>query len=274
MAFFQPTFTNNTSVTPGFQSDPFISGLSFTWLTATTFMISPGVCRAYGNDFVMALQAPVVVDTTLVGLNGCFPLAANVASPTNDTNFGIYLVADSTGVLGSVGGNSPKVVIATGNNFLPTGYQVWRRIGSVLITGGTNNMPVLQQTGSGIERKYSLQVAYSALTGGTDTAAALIDLSATNGPLNPNFTDKVFLQAVYTPGNIANILSFSPSNATSSVWPQRIQANVVSVPVIESIEVVAGVVAGNAAVYYFGGAADSTDVYLGGWSESLGLQAV
>ena len=281
MAFLQPTFTNGTSIVPDLQSDPFITGFNYQYLTATTFSISPGAARAYTSDFVIqypatlpGLPSSIIVDTTTIGAGGCYPISAALAAPTNDTSFGIYAIGKSSGTTdGSLNNNvSASVVVATGNNFLPAGYDSWRRIGTVYITAGTNNQILMFQDGFDLNRNYSLQSFVPIVTGGASTSLALVDVSAVEGPCNPFFTSQVGIQTVFTPAAAGNQISFAPSNVTGGNTV-RFAGQVAAVAIIETFNMTPSIVSGDAAIYY-AVTAGTMNAHVNGFQESLGLQAI
>ena len=296
MAFFQPTSAssrNNLSIVPGFQSDPFISGLNLTWLSATTFSVSSGVCRAYGNDDIIALRTSVTVDTSTVGLNGCFPFAASLIAPTNNTSFGVYLIDDATGVLGQtvsnspinvqgLSSNTPKIVVATGNNFLdisPVGnYQTWRRIGTIVIAAGTNNIVQFLQSGADVKREVTLTAGIPLLSAGAATTLTQLNLSGGNLPLNPYFASQAKLTVAYTPALVGNSVGITNQNVVSATtYPLEYQNSAAAAGVNSGIiapgtAVISTVL--SSVLYYIGTASDSTSINVVGWTDDLGLQAI
>lgn len=197
MSIFVPNPTAFSTI-PNYASDPFVSGLELTVLSLTTFRINPGAARALTNDFI--LQYPsfgtnqpgtITVDVTKIGLNGCYPKPLNASILPFNTAFGVYIVGDSTGGQTNGVSNSVGIIVATGDNFLPPGYNSYRRIGFIYISGpealygplGTIYPWV--QSGSSMDRLYALQSSRVVISGGTSTTFAPVSLSTQNRMVPP-----------------------------------------------------------------------------------------
>ena len=180
------------STTPNYSSNPFVSGLEFTALSDTTFSIAPGAARALTSDFI--IQYPsyspnqpgfIPVDITTVGLNGCFPNSiASVSIPSGILILSIYLVAASSGYQINYISTSPGIIVCTGNDFLPPGYDSYRRIGFVCIQPAKTILP-WAQSGSSMDRVYRLSSQRNTLFNGSSLTYAAVDLTNNNtGPNN------------------------------------------------------------------------------------------
>lgn len=288
MAYLQPVSANGRSLIPSYESDPFISGFEVTQTSATTLTISPGICRAYNSNAVMvqnglSINSPsyLTIDTSTIGVGGCFPISAALAAPSFDTGMGIYILGNPSEVNLGADGKVAQVaaILATGDDFLPVGYATWRRLpGTVYIDSASNNMFLTTYSGFGNDRTQMLQAGVILATASVQTLTA-IDLGApaNNFPINPNFVTEVILQATYTPAAAGNILSFAPTGATTGLPPVRVKGNLAAVSIIEMVSVVPSIdpTTGHAFIYYLNtGAGDTLIITLAGWKESAGLQAI
>jgi len=192
MAFFGPK-PKTFKTAPYYGSDPFISGLNLTVVDANTFTISPGVARDLISDYAISFDPlstglqNITVDLRNTGPNGCFPVPMSTLLPTYNTVYCVYLIANTAGT--TTGSNNPlvnpAVVVATGNEFLPEGYDAYRRIGYIFVNGvnGPNTGPVGTinlwiQSGNGNERLYQLQTSRIRFSGAGATTYSPISLTS------------------------------------------------------------------------------------------------
>lgn len=211
MAYFIPAPTA-FPVVPDFSSNPFVTGFELAVTGNFTFTVQPGAARALTSDFVIEypsfipnLPAVITADVSTVGLNGCFPHSIASLGLADHTMFGVYIIANSAGTTGgSLNSNiAPAVVVATGNNFLPAGYDVFRRIGYVLIDDANGHLIFMEQSGRGNDRQYHLNAGPLAVSAGNATIATSLDLTAGDGVVPPGAGQNVILGLVIN-GNAAN----------------------------------------------------------------------
>lgn len=223
MGYFIPKPTEFSTI-PDYSSYPGVSGYNLSITGTTTFQLTPGYARAFGSDFGIQYSGTspgstnvLLGDVAQLGAGGCWPVPMSSLTLTNDTVFGVYLISKSSGTTG--GSLNPSVrtsvVVATGNNFLPPGYDVFRRIGLVDIAAGTTNILPWDQTGNGNDRSYVAYTQKHKLNSGSATTFTQFSLTTGSGfiPPKPNIT--VFLTAymtVTTAGTGFNI-SFTAASA-------------------------------------------------------------
>jgi len=193
MAYLIPSPTKFTT-SPDFQSDPWISGFELSVLSDTVIRVEAGAARCLWNDFIISypstsagLAPYMTADTTVTGPNGCFPYPASVLDTSTNLVCGLYIVSNSSG---SYNGTVPALIIATGNDFLPPNYNVYRRIGLV----GFNTTGALiswSQSGTSLERTYSLYTPVNAVQNGTSSTFVPVDLTAGNGVVPPKYPTTV-----------------------------------------------------------------------------------
>lgn len=211
MAYFIPAPTA-FPVIPDFSSDPFVTGFELAVTGNTTFTVQPGAARALTSDFVIEypsfipnLPAIITADIANVGLNGCFPNSIASLALADHTMFPVYIIANSSGTTGgSLNANiAPAVVVATGNNFLPANYDVFRRIGFMLVDDANGHLIFMEQSGHANERKYILNAGPVALNAGNATAATSVDLTIGDGIIPPGAGHNAILNLAIN-GNAAS----------------------------------------------------------------------
>lgn len=238
MATFIPVPTQFSFV-PSYQAVPFVSGLRMTNTGNTTFTVSPGACRALCNPNIIQFPAfsastsgNITVDVSTVGVNGCYPNSIASLGLSHNTVYGVYLCANSSGTLPSpttpsVSSVNPVVIVATGNNFLPAGYDLFRRIGVVQIAHSTSFLIPMTQSGHNNERVYTLQDPFVALSAGAATAQTIIDLTANDAPIIPSQNTEVILNVEITPNAANGYVCVEPGLLTAAtVAPMQIFGSV------------------------------------------------
>jgi hypothetical protein len=201
MAFFGPSPVTFPS-SPYFGSDAFVSGLELNVVNLNQFTIAGGACRDLLSDYVISFdpvalgQEFLLCDVSTVGPGGCFPRNILTVSTQYNTTFCVYIIANKSGTTdGSKSGVvSPAIIVATGNEFLPPGYNAYRRIGYIYIKGSLTNSPPQPQgsilpwlqSGSGNERLYTLQTSRIRLsTSSVPTTYQPISLTAFQAGITP-----------------------------------------------------------------------------------------
>lgn len=265
------------SAVPGYQSVPFVSGYEIKYLTTTTFSVAPGCARALCNDnviqfpsFSSSVPSSITVDVSTVGVNGCYPVSIASLGISDYTMFPVYVISSSSGVLASgvantiAGGTTtvagPKIVVATGNNFLPAGYDTYVRIGWVYIKDTDSTIIEMTQSGHGNERVYILSNPFVALSGGNDTSATVVDLSAADGPVPKGKNIEVILNAQIIPNAADGYVYLESGLATAAAaMPTQIFGSVASKKNSSVVRLVAtpNATTGNAEVKYLVDAAGS-----------------
>lgn len=175
---------------------PYITGLNLTRTGNTTVTAAAGAASDSTNVDDISLGALATFTGTNVGANG-MDVAAIIAS----TFYAVYVIGDSTGykataLLGSLSFTTPT---------LPFGYDMFRRIGSVLTDGSSHILQFWQIAGSGGNRRMYYDVGISVLSGGTSTTYANIDLSAA---VPQNATTEVVFDIAYTANSATNVAQF------------------------------------------------------------------
>lgn len=284
MSFIQPINVLGASCVPDYSSDPFISGYELNITGNTTFTLSPGAARCFNSPFVITynpfltpgLPALLSCDISTTGPGGCYPYPIANVDIVNWTNMGIYVIGNTTGTVDVY----TSVVVATGDNFLPPSYNVWRRVGSVYVDNGTRYLLPFTQTGNDNNRTYVLQGVIQSTAYSPTTNSPLYLSSASGGiaPANPNFVSSALLYSGFTPSATSDYAYIAPTNGPVSFnqAPITIQTDVPFVAFKNNYESSVGFDDdGNALVYVsVVGSSPILDLGIYGWKESLGLQAI
>ena len=152
----------------------YVRGFVTSWTSVSSVTIGAGDCRSSDNLTDIVLAAPAVVDITVSGVGGL-----DTGAEAANTWYFAFVIADSSGanpVRGVLSASSVAPV-------LPSGYDRFRRVGSVRNTAGSNFRP-FATFGSGSERSAQYTDAISTrqvLVGG----AAVVVTAVVCGGLVP-----------------------------------------------------------------------------------------
>lgn len=270
---------------PSYESSPFVSGFEMAVTGNTTLTVQPGMCRALTSSQVIAypsfsasVPGVVVVDVSTTGPNGCWPIPLANMGLGLFTQLPVYACFDSAGTTRnpanpSVSGPGFCIVVATGNNFLPPGFDAFRRIGWVYINDDTLNLINMIQSGHGDLRTYILQDGVQVVSS-NDTDQTVVNLSSGDLPVPAGSIRKVLLNAVIAPNAAGGYICVEPGNATAgSVAPAQVFGSVASQPNSSMIEMIStpNASTGDAEVKYFVDNAGSTGTLtVIGFEDSLG----
>lgn len=258
------------SAVPGYQSVPFVSGFEIKYLTTTTFSVAPGCARSLCNNNIIQFQSfsatvpsSITVDITDVGVNGCYPVSIDSLGLSDFTMFPVYAITASSGVKASgvantiAGGTTtisgPGIIVATGNNFLPDGYDSYVRIGWVYIKDTDSTIIEMTQSGHNNERVYILSNPFAALTDGGATTATVVDLTAGDGPIPKNKNIEVILNVEVDPNAADGFVELESGLATAAAaMPTKIFGSVAGASNSAVVRLVAtpNATTGNAEVKY------------------------
>jgi hypothetical protein len=286
---FFPMFNNGTFSVPNYGSNPFLEGFELTitpttsptWLSGgTQFTLNPGAARDFTSDFVISynpysisgLPAKISVDLNNTGPGGCYPIAfqyVNIVAVSEA--LAVYVIGDSTGV------NVTSAIVATGNNFLPPGYNKWRRVGTVLISNTTKQLIQVTQTGSGREREY---VSLQRLTGAGYGPTLFFTIPLSNGafPWSSPMVTHVLHRMDFSssdPADYGVVTAYNYATVTANL-PFTIQSPVGSGVLTQEAWVPVGKDNLNHNIQYVTVVGTSPTLVLQqcGWRESMGLQLV
>lgn len=289
MATFIPVPGNAISVVPAFGSAPFVNGFSLAVTGNTTLTVGPGTCRALCNDniiqfpnFTAGYSGPAIVDISTVGANGCFPVSIASLGLSYNTLFPLYAIKSSSGTgLGAANTNAggtttntfSAFVVATGNNFLPAGYDTYQRIGWVPVAEATGYVLPFVQSGQGSEKEYLYQDPVTLLSAGNATTATEVKLSYQAGMVPAGKIQKVNLNVSLTGNAAASYVYLEPYGLTAaSAATTQLVTTTASHPLAVNMDMVCGVDgSGNAAITYLvDNSSSACTILLAGFTDSIG----
>ena len=184
---------NNPIVNAGVM---YVNGLDLSRVDDANLTLAAGAARDSSNVNDIVLAAAVNLDGATVGANGL-----DTGAFANSTMYAVYVIGDSTSysdVAGLISANLTQPA-------LPSGYDMYRRIGWAL-TDGTADILQFWQSGEGQQRMYYYDVGISELSAGSSATYAEVDLATSVPPID---TD-VFFDVLYTPNVATDIAEFLP----------------------------------------------------------------
>ncbi len=165
-AFILPNLNPVSSLPPNY-----ISGCPLSWVSGTTLSVGNGSLIDSTNIIGINVDAPISLDISTVGAGGL-----DTGTVASDTWYYTFVIADSTGVNGPDG----LISLSPTSPTLPTGYDVFRRVGSAR-TDSISSLKGFVQVGIDRSREahyFDVSMAgMQALSAGTSTTFADIDLS-------------------------------------------------------------------------------------------------
>lgn len=274
MAYFQPTFTNGTKHTPLRSVADYFSGYELTITGNTTCVLEPGCVRAFTADTAISytgqdptLPSKMTIDITSIGPLGCYPLP--FTSIAVDTSLPVYVLGDSSGA------NHTTAIVATGNNFLIPGYDVWRRVGTVYVDVSAVGLFSMVQDGSGATRNYVLAEALLAVSGSAATTLTAINFSGAGFPCNPLLTSDIRMNVRYITGGLTDVLVLTPSTFAPPSYPLTIQSPVVGQALMVGANMAPSTSDTETNIYFRNSAVGAlSSIWLSGWEESYSLRTV
>jgi hypothetical protein len=192
----------------------YANGLNIAWASNTTLTVSAGICRDSSNTFDMTLSSAATINAAVNGANGL-----DTGTLAASTVYAVLLVSDSAGY------NSPVALLSLSATAptLPTGYDIFRRIGWAITDSGTHFL-LIYQSGSGATRIYTYDEPQVILSGGSATSFTAVSLVAF-APVVDNLP--VCIQAAFTPSvadDAANLRSGGSSATTGCLITGQVAA--------------------------------------------------
>ena len=163
----------------------YVQGGKLSFVTGTSITIAAGQFRDSQNINDIVLSSTATINAATNGANGL-----DSGSLANSTLYAVYVIADSTGYNASAGLLSTSFTAPT----LPAGYDMFRRLGTVLTSGAAAILDFNQAgTGGGRAMWYAAAVG-TAVTAGASTTFAVVDCSA----IVPSTASQILLKAALT----------------------------------------------------------------------------
>lgn len=181
----------------------YVNGLEMTWVTTATFTVAAGAASNSTNINDIELSAAVTNRITSVGVNG-----VDVAAAVASTFYSVYVIGDSTGYKAT----ASLLSLSSTAPSLPSGYDMFRRIGFVL-TDGSALLLKFWQYGRGSERDmwYDTAIATPAIT----TSATYVSQSLAAG-IPASFAPQAYLKYTFTPNSATNVATMAPFGSTAT----------------------------------------------------------
>lgn len=200
----------------------YINGMNLAWVDATHITISSGKARnsTDANDIVypgpiaylypngqpatpvVTLPAVMTINAAVNGANGL-----DTGALANSTFYAVHVISDSFG-------NNPTaglLSLSATAPALPSGYDMFRRVGYVL-TSGAAAILEFRQVGATADRWMWYDVGIAELAGGASAAYAAVNI-ATSVPATATM---VTFDAVLTPTGAADLAHLQPTGATGA----------------------------------------------------------
>lgn len=176
----------------------YVNGLGVATVGSQLLSIAAGSCRDSTNTNDIVLQAPIVLDGSIVGANG----SDGIPLGLNDT-YAVYLIGDSTGYHPVAGIFSLSLVRPN----LPSGYDMFRRISWAFTRpAGPVTIEPMWQYGNGDVRPYYFQVKEGILVGGANSSFTQVPLTF----IVPPIRSQIFVMASFTPTGATSLAEFIP----------------------------------------------------------------
>jgi len=196
----------------------YINGLQLAYVGTTSFSVATGQTRDSTNINDIKVTAALTVSISASGVNGLD--TGTIAASTLYYVFAIgnSCANDPTVATNASGGGvfqAGQALISLSRTapVLPTGFDMFKRIGAIRVNGSTHVEP-FNQTGLGNNRtmRYQAPVAPgSASTAGSTTYTTIGTLTA----LVPQIACEVLVSAALTPNSAGNVLYLAPYGNTA-----------------------------------------------------------
>lgn len=185
--------------------EKYLQGLNLSRTDDAVVAIASGAARDSTNVVDIEVSSALAVSNIVSGVNGL-----DTGSVAASTMYAVYVIGDSTRHNDAAG----LLSLSFSDPTLPSGYDVFRRVGAVLTDGSSDNLE-FHQYGEGKERMCYYDVAISELSNGQSATYAAVDLATSVPPVRC----EVLLLVDYTPNSATNKAHFLPfsSSATNGV---------------------------------------------------------
>jgi hypothetical protein len=179
-----------------------------TWLSTTEISISAGQARNSSNVNDIFVSTACTVFTTVSGAGGL-----DTGTIAASTLYDVYVIGSSLN--NTLYAGLLSLYSATPNIVLPNGYDMYRRVGTVLTDGASHILKFVQSSGNNLTRTMWYDAPIQVLNAGTQAVAfAAVDLSA-SVPAAPIPTN-VYMQAVFYPNAASDTACITPHGATNT----------------------------------------------------------
>lgn len=179
----------------------YCNNLDLAWASNTTITMAAGAARDSTNVNDIVLSSSATINGAVIGANGI-----DVATIAASSMYNVFVIGDSTS------NNDTAGLLSLSNTpSLPSGYDMYRNVGSVL-SDGSSHFLLFWQSGAGQTRTIYYDVAISELSGGSSTTFAEIDLATSL----PDAATQVIFKATFTPDGATEIAEFLPYGSAAA----------------------------------------------------------
>jgi hypothetical protein len=251
----------------------YVNGLHLVYIGNTSITVTAGACRDSTNqdDIVLAADTTLSIASNGVNALDTGTVAANTfyyvyaigsslsATPEINIDKQYNIFASGTTILnGTViaeGQNTPQPAYTVTNNqqpatllsasnsapTLPAGYDMFRRVGTVLTDGSSHILAFWQdQTGQGTNRKmwYDAPISVLAATAAATFTAQALNVAVPAIACGTTGTE-VQLQADLDPNAAADFVEIRPTGSTAAAGNVKMSGDVAAVHHFDQLQVVA-----------------------------------
>lgn len=255
----------------------YINGLGVSYLSGTTLSVAVGAARNSTNQNDIINDSVLTINAATNGANGL-----DSGSLANNTTYYVYIIGDSLGhqpvtdIITQVSTMAPGTTIVRGtvvaegvvaqppstiNNHpgtaallstsatapvLPVGYDMFRRIGTVLTNGAAAILPFVTQPVGFNQIEITFATPIQVLNAGAAAVFTAVDLT----PPIPAMVTNVMLDSIFTPTAAGDTFALRPTGSTSAGGTVIGSGSVAGVAVQSLVTVQSGVALGNASIDY------------------------
>lgn len=276
----------------------YINGLAVSpGATTTTLNVAAGAARDSTNTDDIVLASAVTINAAVVGLNGIDTgaLAANTfyyvyvigsslgADPEIYVDTQVSTMANGTSILNGTVISEGTVTQPTWNvtnNYLPAalislsatsptlpqGYDMFRRIGAVLTSGGSVFLPFSTDAGSGNNRVvwYDTPISVLAATAAAAFTAQSLAVAVPAAALAGGSTEVIF-QADLLPNAAANFVQLRRTGSAAAAGNVKMSGSVAGVHKFDQLTCQASLSAGAASIDWMTDAASTVQLSVAGY---------
>lgn len=233
---------------------PFLSGLGIVWASGTTILVNPGVCSDVTITNDIDLVAQVTINAAANGAN-----ALDTGALAANAFYAVFVVGDSTDhnptcALMSLSASAPS---------LPGGYDMFRRIGYVLTSGGSAILDFTQRGLSNDRGMWYAAAIATNITAGASATFAAVTASASV----PASSSEIYIKAVLTADAGATRTAAFRAHSSSSAAGQAFTWAPAST--VSTVSVVCPCDASGAIDYLVSNAAAAIAISTSGYLDSL-----
>ena len=241
----------------------------------TVLNVAVGQCRDYTNTNDIVINAvynttvvpPVLVSnyvTASLGVSGVGGI--DVGTVAASTMYAVYAIGSSASPAYLVNYSPinqvppvelpfslfPGAVILSTNftaPVLPAGYDMFRRIGTIVTDGSSHIVPFTQVASNDQSRYMSYGTAVNVVTAGHATGYTAVNLNVTS-PVVPLSAVNVLLSVSFTPTAAGDSVSFQPTGAGAGTTYAQVSGSVAGVATLANVTCPDAIVAGVAEISY------------------------